>query len=64
MDNILRGENMKQKHRNDQNHSKNGRIGGNPRYAKARGTNKAQRPKDKQCCQLSKSSGFKDTESQ
>jgi hypothetical protein len=33
----------RRKHRNDQNHGKSGMVGGNPRYGKARGSNKGQR---------------------
>jgi len=38
---------MRNKHRNDQKHSKTGIIGGNPRYGKKRGNFKGQRAADK-----------------
>lgn len=37
---------MRTKHRNDQNHGKNGWVGGNPRYA-GKGFKKGDRNKDK-----------------
>lgn len=37
----------RRKHRNDQNHGKNGMIGGNPRHGKARGNNKGKRAAEK-----------------
>jgi hypothetical protein len=34
---------MRKKHRNDKNHGKDGWVGGNPRYGKARGSRKGDR---------------------
>jgi hypothetical protein len=38
---------MRLKHRRDQNHGKNGWVGGNPRYGRNRGFRKSDAPKDK-----------------
>ena len=38
---------MRAKHRNDKKHGKNGWVGGNPRYGKARGFHKGSRAKNK-----------------
>jgi hypothetical protein len=38
---------MRRKHRNDQNHSKCGYCGGNPRYGKGGGNYKGTRQKDR-----------------
>lgn len=46
---------MKQKHRNDQNHGKNGWVGGNPRYGKSKGHHKSNRAADKRRWQWAKS---------
>lgn len=37
----------RRKHRNDHNHGKNGMIGGNPRYGKAKGNYKGKRAAEK-----------------
>lgn len=39
---------MRGKHRNDQNHGKNGYIGGNPRTGKSRGNFKGERANEKE----------------
>lgn len=38
---------MRNKHRNDKNHGKNGYVGGNPRYGRKRGFRKSDQPRDK-----------------
>lgn len=45
---------MKRKHRNDQNHGKNGWVGGNPRYGKSNGHRKGNRAADKRSLVIGK----------
>ena len=41
---------MKNKHRNDKNHGKDGWVGGNPRYGRKRGFRKPDAPREKAKC--------------
>lgn len=52
---------MRKKHRNDQNHGKNGLIGGNPRYGRRRGHRRGQAPADKRAARKTMADGFSES---